>query len=66
MPSRSQLISELKGSGVKGSLSKMNKAKLLQLHKELEKSVLDDGDASLQLMSGPGGGGDCSGGCNRS
>jgi hypothetical protein len=29
----------------------MNKAKLLQLHKELEKSVLDSG-SSLQLMSG--------------
>jgi hypothetical protein len=51
MVSRSALISKLKGSGVKGSLSKMNKAKLLQLHKELEKSVLDSG-SSLQLMSG--------------
>eukprot|EP01047_Picozoa_sp_COSAG01_P100994 COSAG01_NODE_30776_length_609_cov_8.019608_2_plen_37_part_01 len=37
MVSRSALISKLKGSGVKGSLSKMNKSKLLQLHKELEK-----------------------------
>jgi hypothetical protein len=51
MVSRSALISKLKGSGVKGSLSKMNKSKLLELHKELEKSVLDSG-SSLQLMSG--------------
>jgi hypothetical protein len=51
MVSRSALISKLKGSGIKGSLSKMNKSKLLQLHKELEKSVLDSG-SSLQLMSG--------------
>ena len=29
----------------------MNKAKLLELHRELEKSVLD-GDSSLQIMAG--------------
>jgi hypothetical protein len=51
MASRSALINKLKGSGVKGSLSEMNKVKLLQLHKELEKAVLD-GDSSLTLMSG--------------
>ena len=51
MVSRSALIAQLKAKKVKGSLSKMNKSKLLELHRELEKSVLD-GDSSLQIMAG--------------
>ena len=38
--SRADLISELKTAGAKGSLSKMNRAKLMEMHKRFTAHVL--------------------------
>ena len=51
MVSRADLIAELKSKNVRGSLSKMNRSKLLELRDGLDEAVLDEG-ASLQPMSG--------------
>ena len=51
MVSRADLIAELKSHNIRGSLSKMNRSKLLELRDGLDEAVLDEG-ASLQPMSG--------------
>ena len=51
MVSRADLIAELKSHNIRGSLSKMNRSKLLELRDGLDEAVLDEG-TSLQPMSG--------------
>lgn len=51
MVSRADLIAELKSKNVRGSLSEMNRSKLLELRDGLDEAVLDEG-TSLQPMSG--------------
>eukprot|EP01047_Picozoa_sp_COSAG01_P091529 COSAG01_NODE_23110_length_828_cov_0.920439_1_plen_146_part_10 len=49
--SRSDLIASLKGSGVRGPLSKMTKAQLRKLHDD-RMEVATDQDQTLRVMSG--------------
>ena len=49
--SRSALINELKRRGVKGSLSKMNKAQLRELHAQATRAATDE-NATLDVTAG--------------
>ena len=51
MVSRAALIADLKSKKVRGSLSKMNKAQLMEMQQKAMESATDEG-ATLQVTAG--------------